>query len=418
MKKKNAAKNKTSSRKKAEPSKKSTGLKKKPDKKSSASKKPAPSKAKASKKPLKKPAKKTPPAKKVPPSKKPEKKPVSKKKPAPKVSKAPSKKSAKPSVKASSGKNAVKSVSAKNAVKAASSKASKQSSKKVSPPKKPSKVLKKKGESASKSAAVRQEQKKAESKSSSKMGEQPAPITQKRGSHIRHSLNIYFSMADLDSYLERKNTLAKEEAEFRAAASARIAQKSGVKKVVAKESKSKGVIGVASIEDLLGFNLFEQPSRQKVEERDIPKKWKKYYNILMDMRRRYSAGASSRADEVLKRSAKEDSGDLSSYGQHLADAGSESFERDMAYNLLSTEKEMIREIDAAIERMKDGTYGICELTGKPIPEKRLLAVPFTRYTIEGQAIKDKENAHRKMASSTQGSPFGDMASDSSETEES
>ena len=101
-------------------------------------------------------------------------------------------------------------------------------------------------------------------------------------------------------------------------------------------------------------------------------------------------------------------------GQHLADAGSESFERDMAYNLLSNEKEMIAEIDAAIERIRDGTYGICEVTGKPIPESRLEAIPFTRCTKEGQEIKEAEN---KKIKSVQRSIYDIDASGSAEDED-
>lgn len=97
----------------------------------------------------------------------------------------------------------------------------------------------------------------------------------------------------------------------------------------------------------------------------------------------------------MKRSVKEDSGDLSSYGQHLADAGSESFERDMTYNILSNEKETLAEIDEAIKRIKNGTYGICEVTGMPIPDERLSAIPFTRYTKEGQERKELEQKRIK-----------------------
>lgn len=266
----------------------------------------------------------------------------------------------------------------------------------------------KKNETAKKSASKKSSPKKDEVKfSNSNVGklalETPVKPPQKP------SVSIYFSLEDLDSFLERKQS-SKTEEDFEKKSTQKeknVKIKSGVSKVPAKPLASSKTVGVASIEDILGFNLFEEPSREKVEEKDIPRKWKKYYNMLISMRKHFSSGAEARAEEVLKRSAKEDSGDLSSYGQHLADAGSESFERDMAYCLLSTEKEMIDEIDAAIERMKEGTYGVCELTGKSIPEARLKAVPFTRYTIEGQRIKDKENS-RKRDDRGQFSPFGEI----------
>ena len=179
-------------------------------------------------------------------------------------------------------------------------------------------------------------------------------------------------------------------------------------------SSPKNPVAAASIFDILGFNPVETPSLEKHREKEIPRKWKKYYNMLVELRKRHSRGAESISEEVLKRSAKEDSGDLSSYGQHLADAGSESFELDMAYNLLSNEKEMIAEIDAAIERIRNGTYGVCEVTGEPIPESRLEAIPFTRCTKRGQEIKEAEN---KKIKSVQRSIYDIDASGSPEDED-
>ena len=221
---------------------------------------------------------------------------------------------------------------------------------------------------------------------------QPEPIKPRRQkrNHIRPSDSIAFTLEDLDAYLEMRDSGA-------GAQQAKAVVKNIPGKPTApKETSAKVQMKAASLFDILGFNPVEAPSLEKHREKEIPRKWKKYYNMLVDLRKRHSMGAESISGEVLKRSAKEDSGDLSSYGQHLADAGSESFERDMAYNLLSNEKEMIAEIDDAIERIRNGTYGICEVTGEPIPESRLEAIPFTRCTKHGQEIKEAEN--RKMKS--------------------
>ena len=228
---------------------------------------------------------------------------------------------------------------------------------------------------------------------------QPEPIKPRRQkrNHIRPS---DFTLEDLDAYLEMRDSGAgaqQAKAVVKNIPGKPTAPKETSAKVQMKATSSpKNPVAAASLFDILGFNPVEAPSLEKHREKEIPRKWKKYYNMLVDLRKRHSMGAESISGEVLKRSAKEDSGDLSSYGQHLADAGSESFERDMAYNLLSNEKEMIAEIDDAIERIRNGTYGICEVTGEPIPESRLEAIPFTRCTKHGQEIKEAEN--RKMKS--------------------
>jgi RNA polymerase-binding transcription factor DksA len=101
------------------------------------------------------------------------------------------------------------------------------------------------------------------------------------------------------------------------------------------------------------------------------------------------------SEETLKRSAKEDAGDLSGYGQHMADAGTDTFDRDFALSLVSSEQDALSEVEAAIKRIRDGTYGICELTGKPIGKDRLLVVPFTRYSAEAQKELEKTK-HRSI----------------------
>ena len=171
----------------------------------------------------------------------------------------------------------------------------------------------------------------------------------------------------------------------------------------------KQTFEVASIADILGFD----PRQQRIgiiAEKDVPKKWKKYYNLLVDLLEKYKRGVSERSSEILKKSVREESGDLSAYGQHQADVGTESFERDMAFSMISNDKFIVGEIEAAIERIKNGTYGICEYTGKPIPEDRLLSIPYTRYTIEGKRHKEDEIRKQKLGARQE--MMGEIPSDS------
>jgi RNA polymerase-binding transcription factor DksA len=76
--------------------------------------------------------------------------------------------------------------------------------------------------------------------------------------------------------------------------------------------------------------------------------------------------------------------EIPNYGLHMADAATDSFDRDLVLGLASFEQEGLYEIDAALKRMEDGTYGICELTGKPIAWERLKAIPWTRFSLEAE----------------------------------
>jgi RNA polymerase-binding transcription factor DksA len=82
----------------------------------------------------------------------------------------------------------------------------------------------------------------------------------------------------------------------------------------------------------------------------------------------------------------------------MADAGTDNFDRDFALSLVSSEQDALFEIEEAIQRIYDGSYGICEITGKPINKDRLEAVPFTRYSVEGQ--RQFESTGRKKEKRT------------------
>ena len=163
-------------------------------------------------------------------------------------------------------------------------------------------------------------------------------------------------------------------------------------------------IKAASLADILGFNPKRSQSPEDPESRDVPEKFKRYYKLLLDLRKHLTEGIELHSEETLKRSSKDDSGDLSSYGQHMADAGTDTFDRDFALSLVSSEQEALTEIDAAIKRIFDGSYGICEITQKPIAKERLLAVPFTRYSAEAQKDLEKNRYRARTA----GGLFGEL----------
>lgn len=80
----------------------------------------------------------------------------------------------------------------------------------------------------------------------------------------------------------------------------------------------------------------------------------------------------------------------SSSGQHIGDAGSEAEVRDLTIRLLDKDREQLFEIDAALERIRLGYYGICEISLEPIPKKRLQVRPFCRLTVKCQEEYEKK----------------------------
>jgi RNA polymerase-binding transcription factor DksA len=107
--------------------------------------------------------------------------------------------------------------------------------------------------------------------------------------------------------------------------------------------------------------------------------------------------------------------DTSAFGMHQADAGSDAYDRDFALSMLSKEQGSLYEIDEALKRIEDGTYGICDLCEKPIKHDRLEALPFTRYTVDCQAELEKRQ-HHNSARPQITSLFG-LTEEEEETEE-
>jgi RNA polymerase-binding transcription factor DksA len=138
----------------------------------------------------------------------------------------------------------------------------------------------------------------------------------------------------------------------------------------------------------------------------VAAKWKRHYRHLLDLR-----------DQLLLKAgklAKEATEGTPNYSMHMADAGTDSFDRDFALSMLSSDQDALYEIEQAIKRLETGTYGLCEVTGKTIPKGRLEAIPWARFSAEAQRQLEREGALRHK----QLSAFSSLpATESAETEE-
>jgi len=108
--------------------------------------------------------------------------------------------------------------------------------------------------------------------------------------------------------------------------------------------------------------------------------------------------------------------EASAFGMHQADAGSDAYDRDFALSLLSQEQDALYEIDEALKRIEIGTYGKCEMSGKPIPRARLEAIPFARFTVECQSQLEKQSKATRIRPSVT-SLFGLTEEEGGESEE-
>jgi DnaK suppressor protein len=108
----------------------------------------------------------------------------------------------------------------------------------------------------------------------------------------------------------------------------------------------------------------------------------RFQEMLLDKRREILNNVSEIEQEALRKSRLDATGDLSSMPIHMADLGTDNYEQEFVLGLMDSERKLLREIDDALQRMEDGTYGICEGTGKPIPKARLRAQPWARHCVQ------------------------------------
>jgi DnaK suppressor protein len=129
---------------------------------------------------------------------------------------------------------------------------------------------------------------------------------------------------------------------------------------------------------------------------------------LLDLKDSLMDSMTGTASETLRNKA--EGSEASAFGMHQADAGTDAYDRDFALSLLSQEQDALYEIEEALKRITAGTYGVCEMSNKRIPQARLEAIPFARFTIECQQQYEKEvgpNSGRRQVRSL----FGLMGSE-------
>ena len=166
-----------------------------------------------------------------------------------------------------------------------------------------------------------------------------------------------------------------------------VSTKKETKKSVAAPVRGKKA-GPATSASILGLSgPGATPARAANGQVRVKPQWAKYYRHLLDLRERLV--------NQMSGLAKESAEEMSNYSLHMADSGTDNFDRDFALSLLSSDQDAIYEIEEALKRIEKSTYGVCELTGKPIPVPRLDAIPWTRFTVEAQSQLEREGALRQ-----------------------
>lgn len=116
---------------------------------------------------------------------------------------------------------------------------------------------------------------------------------------------------------------------------------------------------------------------------------KQFRQLLITERSKLASEIKSIAQDTSK-SPREASGDLSAYTIHMADMAADTYERELSMNIVSSEQEILYQIDDALKRLDDGSFGVCQQCNQPITMSRLKAVPYASLCIACQRVKEQK----------------------------
>ncbi|MDR1590564.1 MAG: TraR/DksA family transcriptional regulator [Puniceicoccales bacterium] len=182
----------------------------------------------------------------------------------------------------------------------------------------------------------------------------------KRGENASETDTPYFSMDDV-----RQVLLARENEQREQENRIKIQNKQKLIEKVLHENKNT-VVAAAGIADILGFDPIRKTSTFTLEKEKVPDKYRQYYTKLLKLQEAFEKNLSFVPSEI-----------------------------EFAWSLLKKEIDPGKEVYDALNRIRNGTYGICEITGEPIAEERLEAVPFARYSIKGQQMFERQMILKK-----------------------
>lgn len=194
------------------------------------------------------------------------------------------------------------------------------------------------------------------------------------------------------------------------AAPAKTKAKSAPAPVVVKANKSKAVAPLASTNGKSVTHKVSRPTRHAPvyyssptsqdpiqfpeDDARIPKTFltskqmQEFKQLLLHKRAELAGDVRQLTSEALNRES-DHSGERSAMPIHLADLGSDNWEQEFTLGLIASERAVVREIDEALDRIVDGTYGMCIATHKPIGLARLQAKPWAKYSIEYARLRDE-----------------------------
>ncbi|MEW6170922.1 MAG: TraR/DksA family transcriptional regulator [Candidatus Omnitrophota bacterium] len=120
------------------------------------------------------------------------------------------------------------------------------------------------------------------------------------------------------------------------------------------------------------------------------KELKIFKDLILKRKEEILEGIKHISDDTLKKSQKDAAGDISGYTYHMADVATDTYDREFSLGIASSERKVLYEIEDALKKIEEGSYGFCEICKKSISKARLKAVPYTKMCVDCQETKEKK----------------------------
>lgn len=181
--------------------------------------------------------------------------------------------------------------------------------------------------------------------------------------------------------MAKKSIVKKKAAKKTAKKAAGKTAKKTVKKAAKKVAKKTIKKAVKKAVEKTVKKAPAMPAKKKAKSRLSKAELAEFRAILLEKRRDLVGDMNGIEAEALRKGRHDVSSDLSTLPTHPADVGTDNFEQEFTLGLLESERVLLNKISAALQRIENGTYGMCLGTGKPITKARLRARPWSRYCI-------------------------------------
>jgi DnaK suppressor protein len=135
--------------------------------------------------------------------------------------------------------------------------------------------------------------------------------------------------------------------------------------------------------------LFESYGEKIVKNRLAKKELVVFKKLILKKKQEVLDEINHISEDTLKKSQKEASGDISGYTYHMADVATDTYDREFSLGIASNERKLLYELDDALKKVEEGTFGICEECKLLITKNRLRAVPHARLCVKCQEKREK-----------------------------